>query len=142
MGAWGTDSFSNDEALDFLNDLVEADDDTPLFEALATVAEADSADYLGVTVSGAAIAAAEVIAALAGAPPSNTPEELKSWINLQPQDVANELIDAHSEYANAIVERVKTSSELAELWARSEYYDAWHEEIDDLRWRLASSKRK
>ena len=136
MGAWGTDSFANDEALDFLNDLVEADDDTPLYEALANVAEADVSDYLGATASSVALAAAEVIAALAGAPSPKTPEELQNWLALQPGDVAKDLVDAHSEYANAVINRVKVSSELAELWAESDHNDAWHAEVDDLRRRL------
>jgi len=137
MGAWGTDSFANDEALDFLNELVEADDDTPLYEALAGVAEASSAQYLNVSAASAALAAAEVIPALTGAPSAKTPQELQNWLELQPGDVAKELVDTHSEYANAVINRVKISSELAELWAESDYHDAWHAEVDDLRRRLA-----
>ncbi len=140
MGAWGTDSFANDEALDFLNELVEADDDTPLYEALAGVAEATAAQYLNVSASSAALAAAEVIAALAGAPSAKTPEELKNWLKLQPSDVAKDLVDAHSAYATSIIHRIKVSSELAELWAESDHNDAWHAEVDDLRRRLAGSE--
>jgi len=137
MGAWGTDSFANDDALDCLNELVEADDDTPIYEALANVAEAEASDYLRAPVASAALAAAEVIAALAGEPATNTPEDLKNWLGLQPPDVAEALVDVHSDYANAIINRIKVSSELAELWAESDHNDAWHAEVDDLRRRLA-----
>lgn len=140
MGAWGTDSWANDDALDFLNELVEADDDTPLFEALANVAEADASVYLSAAVASAALAAAEVIAALAGEPGTTMPEELDKWLSLQPLELAKDLVDAHSEYANSIIHRIKISSELAELWAESDHNDAWHAEVDDLRRRLAGSE--
>ena len=137
MGAWGTDAFSNDDALDFLADLVDADDDTPLYDALANVAEAEADENVEAGSAFVALAAAEVVAALAGQASPVAPEALLEWVDMQSK---NELVDSHLDYASQVVERVKMDSELAELWSETEHAPSWAEEMADLRRRLALSK--
>lgn len=83
MGAWGYGSFENDDALDWVGDLTDGRSLKPVEAALdaALGAEADFG------ISGEAecgSAAAEVVAALGGAPSGDLPEEIAEWIATRP----------------------------------------------------------
>ena len=80
---------------------------------------------------------AEVVAALAGRPLPDLDDEIVSWLpgkHLPPGLVA---------LAKAAVQRVRTDSELRELWAEADEdaeagTDAWSEGLLDLEARLSS----
>lgn len=83
MGTWGYGSFENDDALDWVGDLAEARSLKPVGAAL-DAALSPTADF---GISGEAewgMAAAEVVAALGGAPVGDLPEEVTAWIAARP----------------------------------------------------------
>ena len=69
MGAWGVESFDNDGAGDFLDQVVYGDNLDAVYEAFQTVLDND--DYIVVDDAQAAVAAGEVVALLLGVPAKN-----------------------------------------------------------------------
>ncbi len=130
MAAWGSGNFANDDAMDFLWDIKRMD--ASQFEQLLKNA-AESSGYFKAPDASVAVAAAEVVAALKGAPAEEPPEELTAWVeSAQSSDPAG-LVDLALKAAR----RVKTDSELKDLWAESEEFETWLACIDDLEARLA-----
>jgi len=132
MGAWGADSFENDDASDWLADFCDGPDPALILNALTTVAEMDAGDYLEAPDCSVGIAAAEVVAALKSAPNTLLPDDEKTCfsklaIKADPSLIALAL--------NAI-ERIKTNSELRELWDESEVPDDWYQAVTNLEERL------
>jgi hypothetical protein len=129
MGAWGVESFENDDALDWLANLEQADDEQFLVETLTAAIE--EAGYLEVGVASNAIAAAEVVAALAGRPAPNLPEAATAWVTTHPTPRLGNL-EALSRRALA---RIEGESELASLWAEGDA-ELWLAAVAELRTRL------
>ncbi len=135
MGAWATDSFSNDDAADWFGDLEAQGDFSTVEAALDAVIDCGE-DYLEAPDGAAGLAAAEVVAAAFGraGEAAKTHEGLMSWLagsNVPPSpDVIPKAI--------AAVDRVVTEpSELMELWQDSDDYEAWQADVADLKARLA-----
>lgn len=78
MGAWGVGTFENDDASDWVYQLEEAGD-LDLVEVTLQAA-ADPEAYLEAPTCCMALAAAEVVAALAGQPAPDLPEEIRTWV--------------------------------------------------------------
>jgi hypothetical protein len=128
MGAWGAGSFDNDDAVDWLASLEHARDLTPIDDAFAAVTGDGEP---GEPDASAAIAAAEVVAAIDGRPLADLPGEIVDW-----------LASAHprpdpglTERARAAVQRVRFSSGLKVLWGEGDP-EEWYEHIDHLLQRL------
>jgi uncharacterized protein DUF4259 len=131
MGAWGHGPFDNDDAMGFLGDFLAEGEVDFLREALELVAEAEPEEWVEVDSAAAAVAAAEIVAAIQGQPMKLLPDGLATWLaDSAKPPVADLLPDAR-----AAVDRVRTASELAELWAASDSV-AWAKSINDLRRRL------
>ncbi|MBZ5658371.1 MAG: DUF4259 domain-containing protein [Acidobacteriia bacterium] len=130
MGGWGTGSFENDDAQDFLGQLKSLGIDD-LKQILARVA--DERDYIEAPESGVAIAAAEVIAALKGAPSQTMPREIEEWVGKTQGGSTSEL----KELASRAVSKVRTNSELKDLWLEAEGLNEWSASLRDLEQRLA-----
>jgi uncharacterized protein DUF4259 len=132
MGAWGVGSFENDDALGWVDELVEAADLSPVEEAVATVDEIGEG-YLEAPEASVAIAAAEVVAAVRGFPGPDLPDAVRAWISEQgPLEVSAGLADS----ARRAVARVRAHSELQELWDESDDAEAWSEAVASVRARL------
>lgn len=124
MGAWGAGTFENDSALDWVAELEKTSD---LELIRSTFADTFEEEYLDADEGTCALAAAEVVAAMAGHP-GTIPDGVKAWIDrvdveLTPTDIALALRSA---------ERVRAhDSELVELWSESggpdEFLDVLHE---------------
>jgi hypothetical protein len=135
MGAWDTGPFDNDDASDWLYELAESSDTSVIASVLNTVANIGDA-YLEAPECSQALTAAEIVAAFKGHPSEGIPENAKNWIeNHQNLDVS-ELIPT----SQMVVERIRTNSELKELWEESEYAPKWHSSLEDLLARLAVSR--
>lgn len=132
MGAWASDSFSNDDALDWLQDFVEAPTIEMLRDTLEHVTTLDPDDDLEGPDCSEAIAAAEIVAALNGKPAANLPDDLKTWLQSDHGLTAGEL----RPIASATVKRIAENSELKELWEESDFYEKWTTEVSDLMRRL------
>jgi hypothetical protein len=132
MGAWGSDSFENDDASDWLADFCDAPDRELISEALATVAEMDDAQYLEAPECSVGLAAAEVVAALKGAPNPSLPDDAKNCLsNLEIKSDPSMV-----SLALKAVERIKTNSELKELWDEAENPAEWYQAVGSLESRL------
>jgi hypothetical protein len=134
MAGWGTGSFENEDAQSFLGRLNSLGVDD-LRQILARAADQD--DYLEAPESSIAVAAAEVVAALVvaareGSPSSAAPRQIVDWISKNQVGAPPELIDL----ARRAVERVRTNSELKDLWLEAEGLNEWSAALRDLTERL------
>ncbi|PNY82633.1 DUF4259 domain-containing protein [Deinococcus koreensis] len=129
MGTWGTGSFENDSAADFIKEVVE-DGAVALREALEIVLDPEL-DDVEAEEGARAIAAAEIVAAaLSGDMKYISDDDLQSWIE---ERDASELT-GHRELALEAVERViGPASELPELWEESDDQAGWLAEVQRLR---------
>jgi hypothetical protein len=135
MGGWGTGSFENEDARNFLGRLnsLGIDDLRPI---LARAADQD--DYLEAPESSIAVAAAEVVAALVvaakkEASSSAAPREIVDWTSKNQAGAPPDLVDL----AGRAVERVRTNSELKDLWLEAEGLNEWSGALRDLKERLS-----
>lgn len=79
MGAWGTGTFDNDDAADWLDELDASEDETVLQQAVLDVPET-AHGYLEAREGARILCAAEIIAALRGRPSGNLPEIANQWV--------------------------------------------------------------
>lgn len=130
MGAWGTGSFENDDAMDWVYELEDAKNFQILADAFDTVLDQKD-EYLEAPDCCIAICAAEVTAGLLGNPADDLPEEVMEWLEGQP-DPSEVLLKLATNALNAILKK----SELKELWQETDDYDEWREIVLDIRDRL------
>jgi hypothetical protein len=127
VGAWGAGNFENDDALDWLA-VLQAEGLPAAGAAIQDVLTLAD-DYLEAPTCCAALAAAEVIAALRGRPASRLPDELVEWLGRVSGDPGEQL----ATNARNAVDAIRRSSELRELWEDDE---EWKQEVDGLYARL------
>jgi hypothetical protein len=120
MGSWGIGSFENDDALDWAAELEESRGTKLVKKALREVVDAGDG-YLDADAAARGIAAAEVVAGLNDAPGDDLPEEVENWIEEQRDRTSVDL----SPLALEVVERVKTKSELFDLWKEKPESKDW-----------------
>ncbi len=132
MGTWGMKSFENDSASDWISDLEEEGSVEFLAESMNLEREDG---YLDSDEAVAAIAAAEVVAALLGRPAVDLPESIVKWV------ATNQGLDVSALQEPAVAslkEIVGPDSELNELWRENqEEYPSWVAEMNGLRDRLS-----
>jgi hypothetical protein len=102
------------------------------------LAQAADRDYLEARVSGAVVAAAEVVAALVAAAKDETaspatPPQIFEWISKNQAAVPPDLADL----AHRAVDKVRTSSELKDLWLEAEGLNEWSATLRNLEERLS-----
>ena len=133
-GAWGAGAFDNDDASDWVDALVNQGNAELVYRALK---QASEASYIEAPLGSAAVAAAEVVAALKGKPGRDLPTHLTTWLKTQHKIPTPEQVDL----AVAVVQRVSRGpkSELQELWSESDAH-AWQAAISDLLGRLGPRK--
>jgi len=131
VGAWGIGNFDNDDAADWVYELAESDDTDVLVAALE---QATSEGYLEAPAGCAALAAAEVVAALLGNAGKALPDEVRKWVADNDAEVSHELLAL----SRAAVMRVKQDSELRELFQDSDDFEQWVSLQDDLLKRLGA----
>jgi hypothetical protein len=131
MGAWGVGSWDNDDACDWVYELVESKDLSPVIEALRAVTDPDDA-YLESPVCRLALAAAEIVAAAAGGPGTGLPEEIEEWLD----ELSPNIDPKTRKWALSAVETVGREGELFELWRESDSFQEWREAVAALQSRL------
>jgi hypothetical protein len=132
MGAWGAGIIENDDAMDWAYELEETKDDSAILEALNLVIECGD-EYLESDVACRALAAAKVVSALKNSSSDYLPEGVSQWISKHQKIEIFLLV----QLALDAVKRIKTDSELKELWDESDSADKWHEVVDELEIRLS-----
>ena len=135
MGAWGSGAFDNDDSGDWLDELQECPDATVIAEALDRVVAFEDG-YLEEPDGSHAVAAAEVVAALKGHPPADFDEVAEEWVT------ANRAVDVDELVPVAVeaLQRIRTSSELKDLWDESQEPEKWYAVLDDITRRLGVKK--
>ena len=130
MAGWGTGSFENEEAQGFLRQLksLGADDLRKILAGAADEAYSEARE------SSVAIAAAEVIAAMKGTPSIKVPPEIADWMATVQTGPAPDL----TELARRAVHKVRTNSELKDLWLQAEGLNEWSAVLRDLEQRLSN----
>ena len=93
---------------------------------------ADQPEYLEAPSAYVALAAAEVVAALKGAPAASAPMEVGEWVKRNSKALTPEL---KSEALRA-AERVRRDSEVKDLWMEADGLNDWIEVVKDLQARL------
>ena len=134
MGAWDSDNFGNDDAADWLSELLDGDSIEPIRQTLADLLEQPSGEYLEAPECACALAAAEVVAAAQGKPAENLPEDAFKWLEAHGREVAAmvELL----EMARRAVGRIQETSELKDLFDESDSLEEWNQVQDSLKARL------
>lgn len=128
MGAWEMGSFDNDDAMDWVGDFTDEPTANLIEKTLKAVTDSGD-EYLEEPQGSRAIAAAEVVATLKGASHSALPKGLQECLTNSQISITPDLVAVAIE----AVERVKTDSELEEIW---EGAPKWLAAIDDLESRL------
>lgn len=137
MSTWGHGAFDNDDASDFLGDLLESGQPVDdLRDALGTGALDEG--YLEAPDGSVAVAAAAVIAVAMAGPVEGVPAEQAAHVaelGLAPDDVEQLTTEALA----ALDRVVAAGSELAELWGEAGEAVAWRSALEPLRESLVAS---
>jgi hypothetical protein len=134
MGAVGIGSFENDDALDWVDafcDDPDIDTITAAFEAVVALGPGESVEN---TDCGAAIAAAEVVAALRGSPSPDLPEELERWIGENRSRVL--VTEELAELARRALSRIRHDSDMNDGWIDEPTRLQWRAHLNELETRL------
>jgi len=132
-GAWDMGPFDNDDALDWVYELESSSDLLVVRAALNAVANEDS--YIESSTGSAAVAAAEVVAALLGEAHPQLPPEVMSWVDGRSLSKGSELVELARKAIAGVQD--STKSELAQLWSESpELLAEWQSGLSDLDQRL------
>ncbi len=135
MGTWSAGSFGNDDAQDWVGDFLDKPGLPLVIQALTTVADADADEYLEASECAAAIAAAEIMAALNNHPNSELDEELAAWISQQ-----NEASDPQlAALAIRAIQRIRINSEMKDLWEETEDDTEFQASLQDLEARVKAT---
>ncbi len=129
MAAWGAGNFENEDAQTWLNQLAPLTAD----DLKSLLSRADSTDYLEAPESSVIVAAAEAVAALLGAPPEAAPRAIVEWASKTKAESLPEL----AALAFRAVQRVRTNSELKDLWLEADGLNEWSASLRGLEARLA-----
>ena len=135
MGSWSSDSFGNDDALDWLAELSDDGGVRLIKETLESVAEHPTDEVLEAPQCCCAIAAAEIVAAALSQTTEeevDLPEEAQDWLDSH----RSEVDEAHALLAEQALRRITLNSELKELREEPETADEWSNSIMDLQERL------
>jgi uncharacterized protein DUF4259 len=129
MPGWGTGSFENEEAQNFLAKLksLGIDDLSPILTRAA------DHDYVDAPESTVTIVVAEIVAAAKGKPPQTVPNQIAEWIAKIEGSPSSQM----SDLARRAVEKVRTNSELKDLWLEAEGLNEWSAVLRDLEGRLS-----
>jgi hypothetical protein len=133
MAAWGSGSFDNEDASNWLGHLPQLTTD----DLKALLSRAENSDYLAGPESGEIVAAAEVVAALVGSPNATLPRQITEWVAAKSNSNAAATL---SYLAVRAVHRVRTNSELKDLWLQADGLNEWSANLRDLEERLAAAK--
>ena len=132
MGGWGTGSFENDDAMDWLSRLAAIG---PADLAKIFTQAADDPAYLEAPAASIVVAAGEVLAALNGSAAPAAPPAIDEWVKKYPQITTPEL----NALAVRALERVRKDSELKDLWMEADGLNDWTAVVRDLQTRLGST---
>lgn len=136
LGSWDVSVFGNDEAKNWLREIVASSRTEPIFRALVLAAKVGADQFLQAPDCECALAAAELIAAARNKPATELPAEAGKWLAEQ-QFVAGLQV---AELAIRVIERIASNSELKDVWEDTDSSAEWFENIRGLQKRLEESR--
>ena len=126
MAIWGTKTFEDDTANDWLLELIDAEESRDFLLENITLSEDKSPGYdTGVIC----LAACEVIIALIDEPRRGLPEELKDWLA---DNECDDITDLPEKAQDSLKIVLADDSELIQTWKDQEDYEEWRERVDEL----------
>lgn len=130
MGCWAIDSFGNDDAADWLGNLIESNDLSPARQAVSAVLAED--DYLDAPYATEALAAIAVVAAALGRPTTSAKghPDLLAWVAQVKPNPDSSLV---SDSIRAIDRILAADSELRDLWEETDEFNEWQANVVELR---------
>ena len=132
-GAWGTGTFENDDALDFVWEI--QDEDTPALLSSPFRYAFHSDGYIDAYLGARILVAAEAYAALKGNPSSQLPDDLASWLASKSWNPDKKLTKTAEDAVKMVLD--SDTSELARLWLESpDDHKEWVKGVEDLLKRL------
>ena len=133
MGAWDFGTLDNDEAQDFVSDLLDSRGDRWRMVEAALDLISDAGDSTDVADESAALAACEVVAAAASASAAEElDEELAAWA----MRAAPKHLHMLARRAIAVVDTISAKSALRDQWVKTEDLKPWLSALEDLKRRL------
>jgi hypothetical protein len=129
MAGWGSGSFDNEDAHAWLGQLAQLTTD----DLKRLLSRVDDSAYLEAPESSVIVAAAEAVAALQGAPAEALPRAIVEWTSRTKAAPSPDL----AALALRAVQRVRTDSELKDLWLEADGLNEWSANLRDLEKRLA-----
>jgi hypothetical protein len=132
VSSWRLPTFENEEARDWLNDLIDERDVYFVHNTLEIIVDYPPGEKPECWDCCCALAAAEMVAAALGKPPADFPEEAQGWLDAYGLDVDNEVISLTIK----AIERIGTNSCLKDELTADGDTASWQRNLDDLRKRL------
>jgi hypothetical protein len=134
MGSWDYGTLDNDDAQEFIGDLLNSRGDRwRMVEAALDLVAGAAGRMTEIPDESAALAACEVVAAAAsGAAADDLDEEVAAWA----MRTAPKHLHILSQRAISVTCRIGERSELQQEWEQSGDYPLWLEELEDLKRRL------
>lgn len=136
MGTWTVDAFGNDYAQDWAEDLQETSNMDAVEDTLNTALDSSTGE-LEAPFAAEALVAIEVVARLQGKGGASGEDSaaVDQWVAAR-KPKARLRTDLQEKALLAIARILSDQSELRELWAESEHYEAWHASVEELRARV------
>jgi hypothetical protein len=143
MGAWEVGNFGNDDAMDFVGDVTETGGKDLIFSTIQALI--NNTDYIESPDCCTGLAAIEFVAAAKENAAEDFPEEAAEWLTknkLLPFTTGGFIgfgtkeVDITSMSVRAI-EKIRTESELKELWQESGEFEEWVKVLDQLKERVS-----
>ncbi|MEO1858062.1 MAG: DUF4259 domain-containing protein [Rubritalea sp.] len=126
MAAWGTKTFEEDTANDWIQELIDSEDAREfLIESLTT-----DPGYIEVDQAALVLAASETLIALLDEPRAGVPGELVDWVG---DNECDDVSDLPEVALPALARVLGDESELREIWSDSEDFDEWLENVEAIR---------
>ncbi len=132
---WNVGIFANDEALEWLANIIRTNQTASIFRALVEVAKLHPNGYPQSPDCEKALVAAELVAAARGMASKDMPDMATAWLKKSNFVAGNEVV----QMALKVVKQIGAKSELKEIWDGTTQSRAWYQELYDLQKRLQDS---
>lgn len=135
MGSWDVSPFGNDEAREWLANLIANPSTEPVFRALVTAAKIKNDEFFQAPECERAVAAAEIVACVRDKATADTPPGLKKWL------AENKLVvgDQVAQMAIRVLERIAKDSELKQVYDDTDSAEDWYRTLHNIQQRLRES---
>ena len=126
MAAWGTKTFEEDTANDWIQELIDSED------AREFLTESLSVDpgYIEADQAALVLSASETLIALLDEPRIGVPGELVDWVG---DNECDDVSDLPEVALPALAQVLSNESELRDIWSDSEDFDEWLENVESMR---------